>query len=315
MEERLEYRIFTYSAYLKEKFGTKVFRVGLSIGEICPHRLENDGCVFCNPETFTGEYQAKGLSVMEQLEEAVPRIRKACGSVKFLAYFQDETSTSGNISLLKTKFDEALDNPDMLGLVVSTRPDYIGTEVIDLLSSYNVPVTVEIGLQSIHDKSLEFLNRGHTFREVEKAINMCGAAGLDVGVHVILGIPGETFDDMLQTIKWVSSNKFIKQIKFHNLVVYKNTELSRMDDIPTYTIEEHIKNIAEIIPYLRGDIAVSRLFTSNIRRSQIARDEYEGNKTKWMNELRKYLYKNSLNQGDKTDVKYDFRNYYDKLSS
>ena len=310
MEERLEYRIFTYSAYLINKFGKKVFRVGLSTGKICPHREKMGGCVFCNPTTFTGEYQSGNLSIEEQFNDAIPRIKKACGDVQLLAYFQDETSTYGDIEFLKSKYDQALSHPEVIGLVVSTRPDYISKEVIELLASYKVPVTIEIGLQSIHNRSLEFLNRGHTFEQVEDSIRMCGEAGLSVGVHLILGIPNETFDYMLQTIKWVSSNKYIKQVKFHNLVVYNHTKLAEMKNIPIYTIEEHIKNLSELIPYLRGDIAVSRLFTSNIRRTQIAVDAYKGNKTQWMNELRKTLYRNNINQGDKTDVKYDYKNYY-----
>ncbi|MBT5420906.1 MAG: hypothetical protein HOK80_08435 [Candidatus Cloacimonetes bacterium] len=146
--------------------------------------------------------------------------------------------------------------------------------------------------------------------KVVKAINLCGEARLTVGIHLILGIPNETFNDMLQTIKWVSYNKYIKQVKFHNLVVYKNTKLAKIEDISCYSIEDHIINLGKLIPYLRGDITVSRLFTSNIRRTQIAVDEYKGNKTQWMNSLRKYLYKNKLNQGDKTDVKYNYREYY-----
>lgn len=310
MENRLDYKIYTYSTYLMVKFGEKIFRVGLSTGKSCPHRKENGGCIFCNPQTFTGEYQSRGLTIKEQFDNAVPRIKKACGDVKLLAYFQDETSTYGNLDFLKHKYDEALSHPEIVGLVVSTRPDYISKQVIRLLASYKVPVTIEIGLQTIHNKSLEYLNRGHTFMQVEKAIRMCGKAGLDVGVHVILGIPDETFNDMLNTIKWISSNKYIKQIKIHNLVVYKNTKLTQMKNIPFYSINDHIKNLGELIPYIRGDIAISRLFTSNIRRTQIAVGEYAGNKTKWMNTLRKYLYNNNLIQGGNTDIKYDFRKYY-----
>ena len=310
MEERLEYRIFTYSTYLLKKFGKKVFRVGLSIGETCPHRIENGGCIFCNPYTFTGEYQSQNLSIEKQYNKAIPRIKKACGDVQLLAYFQDETSTYGDIEFLKQKYDEALSHPEIIGLIVSTRPDYIDKNVVKLLSSYKVPVTIEIGLQSVHNKSLEFLNRGHTFKQVEEAIKICGEAGLTVGVHLITGIPNETYDDMLSTIKWVSSNAYIKQVKFHNLAIYKNTKLAQMKNIPIYTIEKHIKNLGNLIPHLRGDITVSRLFTSNIRRTQIAVNGYRGNKTQWMNELRKILYKKNLNQGDETDVKYDYRKYY-----
>jgi radical SAM superfamily enzyme len=119
MEERLEYRIFTYSAYLMNKFGKKVFRVGLSTGNTCPHRIENGGCIFCNPSTFTGEYQSQDLSIEEQFNNAVPRIKKACGDVKLLAYFQDETSTYGDIEFLKQKYDEALSHPEVVHVLIT----------------------------------------------------------------------------------------------------------------------------------------------------------------------------------------------------
>jgi radical SAM protein (TIGR01212 family) len=310
MEERLEYRIFTYSAYLQKKYRRKVFRVGLSTGIPCPHREQTGGCIFCNAETFTGEYQSQGLTVKQQLADAVPRIKESCGDVKLLAYFQDDTSTAGEIDFLRKKFEEALSHPDVIGLVVSTRPDYVNNEVVELLNSFEVPVTVEIGLQSIHNSSLRFLNRGHDFQHVEKAIKICGKSGLNVGVHLIIGIPGETFDDMLETIQYISANKYIKQVKFHNLVVYKNTKLAEITKkwkIPTLQIPKYIEMLANLLPYLRGDIVVTRLFTSNIRRSQIALGDFTGNKTKWMNELRKYIYKNNIFQGSETEIEYDFK--------
>jgi len=310
MEQRLEYRIFTYSAYLQEKYGRKVFRVGLSTGIPCPHREQTRGCIFCNTETFIGEYQSQGLTVKQQLAEAVPRIKENCGDVKLLAYFQDDTSTVGDMDFLRKKFEEALSHPDVIGLVVSTRPDYINNEVVELLGSFEIPVTVEIGLQSIHDSSLKLLNRGHNFQQVDKAIQLCCKAGLNVGVHIIIGIPGETFDDMLETIQSISANKYIKQVKFHNLVVYKNTKLAEITKkwkMPTLQISKYIEMLANLLPHLRGDIVVTRLFTSNIRRSQIALGDFTGNKTKWMNELRKYIYKNNILQGSKTSIKYDFK--------
>jgi radical SAM protein (TIGR01212 family) len=314
MEQRLEYRIFTYSAYLRKKYGRKVFRVGLSTGIPCPHREQTGGCIFCNAETFTGEYQSKGLTIEQQLADAVPRTKESCGDVKLLAYFQDDTSTAGNIDFLRKKFTEALSHPDIIGLVVSTRPDYINSEVVKILNSFEVPVTVEIGLQSIHDSSLRFLNRGHNFQQVDKAIQLCGKADLNVGVHLIIGIPGETFDDVLETIQYISANKYIKQVKLHNLVVYKNTKLAEITKkwkIPTLQIPKYIEILANLLPHLRGDIVVTRLFTSNVRRSQIAQGDFVGNKTKWMNELRKYIYKNNIVQGSETEIELDFREYYD----
>ncbi|MBT3169614.1 MAG: TIGR01212 family radical SAM protein [Candidatus Cloacimonetes bacterium] len=295
-ERKLENKIFTYSQYLKTKFGKKVFRVGLSLGKICPHRLKNNGCVFCNPETFTGEYQSQNLSIKAQLENAIPRIKRACGDVALLAYFQDETSTAGSLDFLKVKFKQALSHPEIIGLVISTRPDFVNLEILELLKSFQVPLTIEIGLQSIHDKSLKLLNRGHTFEQAEKTIQQCGENGLDVGVHLIMGIPGESFADMKKTVQWISANKFIKQVKFHNLVVYKNTKLAEMN-LPILTIDEYIEALANLLPHLRKDIVVTRLFTSNVRKNQLAVDNITGNKTKWMAKLRDYLYENELEQG------------------
>jgi len=304
MEEKLGNRIYTYSNYLLRKFGRKVFRVGLSTGIPCPHRVRNGGCIFCNPQAFIGDYQ-NSVSVPKQLEKGMELIKKGCGDVKFLAYFQDETSTAGDVKFLFEKFSQSLKNPDILGLVVSTRPDYINEKIVKMLASFEVPVTVEIGMQSIHEKSLKSLNRGHSQKQTEKAIKMCGEAGLEVGVHLILGIPGENFTEMINTIQNISTNKFIKQVKFHNLVVYKNTKLAEImkkTSIPILTIEEYIVILGNLLPFLRGDIVITRLFTSNILNSYLTVGNYRGNKTKWMNSLRKFIYKNDIVQGSETEI-------------
>lgn len=285
--------------------------MGLSTGIECPHR-KTGGCIYCNPHTFTGEYQYKQLSISEQLTDAIPRIKKSCGNVKLLAYFQDETSTAGPLEQLKKQFTEALQNPEVVGLIVSTRPDYVSKKILEMLSSFNVPVTIEFGVQSIHDNSLKFLERGHDFATVQQAVDLCAEYDLEVGVHLITGIPGENFDDMRQTVEWVSSQPSIKQAKFHNLVVYQGTRLTELflqKQFEQYTIEQHIKDLANLLPYLRGDISVSRLFTSNVRQDGIALGEYPGNKTKWMNQLRLYMMEHELGQGSKTEVEYDYKNY------
>jgi len=303
MEQKLEDRIFTYSTYLKRKYDRKVFRVGLSTGIKCPHRIEQNGCIFCNPNSFTGEYQSENLSIKEQLEKAIPFVTESCGNVDLLAYFQDETSTAGNFSKLKEKYSQALSHPKIIGLIVSTRPDFVNEKIVKMLSSFDVPVTIEIGLQSVHDKSLKFLNRGHDFEQNKRAIDLCGKAGLEIGVHLIMGIPGETFEEMLETIKNISSNKFINQVKFHNLMIYKNTKLAEMYEkgqISIFKIEDYIKILGNLLPYLRGNIVISRLFTSNILNTHLTIGDFKGNKTKWMNFLRKYIYKNNIIQGSET---------------
>ncbi len=307
MQQKLEDRIYSYSTYLKKRFGRKVFRVGLSIGIVCPHRSKKNGCIFCNPNSFTGEYQSENLSITEQLEKAIPLIIESCGDVDLLAYFQDETSTAGKISELKKKFSRALSHPKIIGLIVSTRPDFVNEKTVEMLSSFDVPVTIEIGLQTIHEKSLKFLQRGHDFELCRKAIDLCGKAGLEVGVHLILGIPGESFEDMKETIEYVSSNKYIKQVKFHNLMIYKNTKLKEMyenGEVSIFMIENYIKILGDLLPFLRGDIVITRLFTSNILNTDLTIGDFKGNKTKWMNSLRKYIIQNNIFQGSKIEKQF-----------
>jgi len=308
MKTRLEDRIYTYSNYLKQKFGRKIFRVGLSTGIPCPHRQNSGGCVFCDPHTFTGDYVRKELSIQQQLQEAVPKIKKSCGAVGLLAYFQDETSTAGNLEELRDKFSSALAYPEVYGLVLSTRPDFIDVETVKMLKQLGKPVTVEIGLQSIHKSSLEFLNRGHTFQQAHKAIELCGKYDLEVGVHLIMGIPVENYSKMLETVQYISQNDNIKQVKFHNLVVYQGTKLAQMlktKDI--ISIDSYIDILANLLAYLKGNKVITRLFTSNIAGSQIAIGDLHGNKTKWMNWLRKTMIAREIIQGCKTDLTYNGR--------
>lgn len=308
MKFNLEERIFTFSNYVKAVYGRRTFRVGLSTGIPCPHRVKNGGCIFCNPETFTGQYQGLGLSIADQMSQAVPRIKDTCGDVALIAYFQDETSTAGDIFFLKKLFQQASAYPEVVALTVSTRPDYINEDVLDLLSSLQIPVTIELGMQTIHDQSLRFLKRGHDFKSTVKALDMCKIAGIRTGVHLIIGIPGETLEMMQQTIDYISQETEIKEVKFHNLIVYENTDLDALyqkNEIPVLSKERYIEILANLLSRLNGDIVVSRLFTSNVRQSGIARNAFEGNKTKWMNQLRLYMIDNRIIQGINSKKIYD----------
>ena len=304
---QLEDLIFSYSTYIHQIFHEKVFRVGLSIGIDCPHRIQTGGCIFCNPDTFTGEYQRANISIDEQFRIAIPRIHNSCGKVKLLAYFQDETSTACSVDFLRRKMDQAMSYTDVVGVVVSTRPDYISQNHIDFFQTLSYPFTLELGLQTVHNKSLNWLQRGHSFEQVDKIINKCGDAGIEIGVHLILGIPSESFEEMRETVTYVSNNSFIKQIKLHNLVVYKNTLLEQMmlnKKCKLLSIKEYIELLSELIPHIKGDKVISRLFTSNIRRTQVALNHLEGNKTKWMNWLRLLMEEKKYKQGSKTALSY-----------
>ena len=310
MKNRLEDRIYTYSEYIKKKYSQKAYRVGLSTGIVCPHRKKSGGCIFCNPASFIDEYQNRFSDINKQIDEGIKKIEDCCGKGLMIAYFQDETSTAGDLEVLKQKFTTAIKHPRISAMVISTRPDYINTDVIRMLKSLNYDISVEIGMQTIFDRSLEFLNRGHNFEQTKHAIELLGKNKIPVGVHLILGIPNETIEDMIKTVTYVSENPYIKEIKFHNLVPYKNTKYGEMilkGKVKPYLIKEHIENLSELIPYIRGDIVISRLFTSNIRNTHLNILKFEGNKTKWMNELRKILIEKNIVQGMKTNRIYEKR--------
>ncbi|MCF7920890.1 MAG: TIGR01212 family radical SAM protein [Candidatus Cloacimonetes bacterium] len=305
---RLEELIFTYAEAMKARYGRRVFRVGLSTGIECPHRAKG-GCIFCNPDSFRGNYQTQDNSLEKQLYIGKAIIRKHCDAERFIAYFQDETSTAGEPEMLKALFKTAAADPEVVELVVSTRPDYVNEEILTILQGLVKPVRLELGLQSIHDRSLNYLNRGHSFADCEKAVKMCRRFSISVGVHLIMGIPGETLSDMIETVQWVSAQKEIVEIKFHNLVIYKGTRLAEMwnnGEVTQMPVEEYIELLSEIIPFIRKDIILSRLFTSNILHNDLAVDQVNGNKTKWLNALRLRLEKKNYYQGIMNPSPYHF---------
>ncbi len=303
-EERLTMQINelinSYSDFIKKKFGRKVYKAGLSTGLICPHRVNNSGCIYCNPSTFVGENQASESDVLQQFRKSAERIRDMFGDVGLLAYFQDETSLAGSPELLINTFKEILELDECLGLIISTRPDYIPESVLEFLSRQEKFVSVEFGLQSIHDKSLSFLNRGHSFADFEKALKITSKYIRHIGVHLILGIPGETEQNIMNTIDYVSESKVISEVKFHNMVAYEGTRLSGIyedvkDQIPDY--EEYIVMLSKVIERLNPDIVISRLFTSHVADSAKVLNPFPGHKTQWIEKLRKHLLAEGIKQG------------------
>ncbi|MDP8220989.1 MAG: TIGR01212 family radical SAM protein [Candidatus Stygibacter frigidus] len=293
--------ITTYSQAMLKLYGEKIFRIGVSTGIMCPHRAAG-GCLFCNPETFRGAYQSENLSIEKQLEKGIEILKQNSKAKSFIAYFQDETSSAGQLNYLQDIFSRAINYPGIRGLTISTRPDYVKEELCELLGSFNKPVSIEIGMQSIHDSSLQYIERGHNHQNTIEAIELCRKWGINTGVHLIMGIPGEKLPDMIDTIRWVSDNKGIQEIKLHNLVIYKGTRLGDLwekGEAKQMPIEEYIEILSELIPWVREDIVISRLFTSNILHNDLAVDSMPGNKTKWMNQLRLELIRKGYRQGKK----------------
>ncbi len=289
-------RINTYSAYMQRKYGRRMQRVPLSTGIPCPHREKTGGCIFCRPDTFTDPVSTEDTAT--QFNILTTRMRKTFPDCGWIPYFNAETSTFGEISLLKRIFQSALHERDVFEMAVSTRPDYLDEEICAMLNELEKPVTVEIGMQTIHNKSLDFLRRGHTHEDSIRALQLLRRYAIRSGVHLIVGIPGETIENMLQTVRWISGCGLIDEVKFHQLVVYRETALEKIvheNGFIPLTTDDYLAILTRLLPELDAHIVVSRLFTSNVRRSGVA--IASGSKLEVMNELGKRLREGDIRQG------------------
>jgi uncharacterized protein len=282
--------------FYRKKFGAKVWKVSVDAGCTCPNRdgtLATLGCIFCDPESFSPS-RRHGLSrVTDQLDEGIRRLSQRyrskgdekgdegdkadggkgdspffaqtkIGTVpRFLAYFQPATNTYGPIDRLKAAFEEALSHPKICGLIIGTRPDCASDEILDLLArlAERTWLTVEYGLQTVHDRTLDRLNRGHRFDAFLDAYRRSRQRGLNLGVHVILGLPGESRDDMLTTARTLAAMD-IHSVKPHNLYAVRNTVLA--DEVAAGKMRlpefhEYVGLLVDFLQELPGRIVIDRL--------------------------------------------------------
>ena len=223
-------RWFSRSFFCRQKFGRRVRRISLDGRLDCPNRdgsLDTRGCIFCNNESFSPSRRLGVRSITAQREAAVRRLQADHADAGFIAYFQPGTNTYGPVDRLRSLYEEALDHPAIVGLAVGTRPDCVSDEVLDLLAelSRRTWVTLEFGLQTIHDRTLAWLQRGHGYAAFLDAVSRSQARGLEIGVHVILGLPGESPDDMRRTAEELT-RLGIQSVKIHNLHAVRGTRLA-----------------------------------------------------------------------------------------
>ena len=199
---------YSLNEYYRKKYGKKVYRLAISGGMTCPNRdgtLGSRGCIFCSVGG-SGEFAASAcFSVTEQLEEAKRRVSAKTRDNAYIAYFQPFTNTYADVDTLRRLYDEAIAPEDIVGLAIGTRPDCLSDEVVALLKEINgkKPVTVELGLQTIHEKTADYIRRGYALPVYEKAVNALHKAGIEVVTHVILGLPFETKEMMVETVSYV----------------------------------------------------------------------------------------------------------------
>lgn len=266
----------TLNSYLKNKFGCKVYKLAIDGGFTCPNRdgtLGTRGCIFCS-RGGSGEFaESKEKSVTQQIDDGKKRVEKKIKDGKYIAYFQAFTNTYAPVCKLKSLYTEAINHPDIVALSIGTRPDCLGDDVLELLDEMNKikPVFVELGLQTIHEDTAQYIRRGYPLEVYDKAVDDLHKIGINVVTHLIIGLPGESEQDILQSVEYVC--KKTDGIKLQLLHILEGTDLAdeyRECKVDVLSLEEYtsiIKHCVEIIP---DNVVIHRLTGDGAKKDLIA---------------------------------------------
>lgn len=255
-----------FSRTLKQLFGCRVYKVSLDAGFTCPNRdgkISYGGCIYCENRSFSVPARNSKQSLKKQLQNGIEFGKRRFKAEKFIAYFQAFTNTYAPLIKLEQLYNVVYSEDDIVGLSVSTRPDCISDEILDLIESYAVTKTVwiEYGLQSMHDHTLRLINRGHKKSDFLWAIHLTEHRKIRICVHVILGLPGETYEDMLATADFLAGLP-IHSVKVHLLHVIKGTPLARMYNVgkvKLFSMEEYVPLVVSFIERLPANLTIQRI--------------------------------------------------------
>lgn len=271
----LPYR--SYSAYLQEKFGTRVHKITVDAGFTCPNRDGSKGyggCTYCDNASFSPQVRfQETASVSDQLKKGMRYVNAMNEATKFIAYFQAFTNTYADIEMLKKIYDQCL-LPEIVGMAIGTRPDCLSPEIVEILTSYTryFPVWLELGIQTIHDETQQRTNRLHTTADFYRAIDWIAPTPLELSVHLILGLPGETREMMMQTIQAIAVEP-LHSVKIHHLYISPHTVLEKQwkaGKIKLLTLEEYIPLIVDALELLPPHFVVERLLGELSRKYALA---------------------------------------------
>ena len=263
-----------FAEYMREKFpGEKIQKISINAGFSCPNRdgtIGKGGCIYCDNSSFTPGYCFEHSDIAAQLNAGKAFFKKKYPKMKYLAYFQSFSNTFGrSTEELEKMYRKAMNVEDIVGLVIGTRPDTLPQSVIDMLSRLNNEKTIiiEIGAETSHDTTLEVINRGHTWHDVEDAVTRLHEAGLSTGLHLIAGLPGEDEDMVLETVKRATQLP-IESIKMHHLQVLKDTRLEKLITqgkltVYPFSVENYIDLCIKIINLVPSNIAIERFLASS----------------------------------------------------
>ena len=262
-------------------FPFKVQKISLNAGFTCPNRdgtKGRGGCTYCNNRTFSPDYCQKEKSITEQMKEGVQFFARKAPNLKYLAYFQSYTNTYAPLDELRRKYEEALAFPEVAGLIIGTRPDCMPEELLDYLEtlSHRTFVMVEYGLESTLDRTLLRINRGHTQAESEDAVRRTAARGIPVGAHLILGLPGESREEILHHAD-VLSELPLDSLRLHQLQLIRHTAMgaeyqAHPEHFRLFTVDEYIDLVIDFRARLRSDIVIERYVSQSPKKLLLAPD-------------------------------------------
>lgn len=262
--------------YLKNRFGCKVYKIAVDGGFTCPNRdgtIDSRGCIFCS-SGGSGEFaQDRHFSITQQIDNGKKLVEKKNKNGKYIAYFQPFTNTYATVKKLKDSYMQAVEHPDIIALSIATRPDCLGDDVLNLLDEINKikPLFVELGLQTIHESTAKYIRRGYTLDVYDKAVDDLKSKGINVVTHVILGLPGESTDDMLKTVEYVCRKT--DGIKLQLLHILKGTDLAEeyeQGKISVLEFDEYVNLIKQCVDIIPENVVIHRLTGDGAKKDLIA---------------------------------------------
>ncbi len=266
-----------FSAYLKNKFNAKVYKITIDAGFSCPNRdgtISGGGCIFCDSGGSFSQAHSRFLSVEEQIKAGVESLSQKFKAKKFMAYFQAYSNTYKPVEDLRRIYGASLSHPDVIGISIGTRPDCVDDEKLDLIKEYtrSYETWIEYGLQTIHDRTLKFINRGHDYETFLKAYDKTKSRNINVCAHVILGLPGESREDMLQTAKALADLR-IDGVKIHCLCAMRNTKLAQMyenGEVRLLEEDEYVDLVCDFLELLPEKTTIHRLAGNGLQSLKVA---------------------------------------------
>lgn len=280
--------------YLKSRFGCKVYKIAVDGGFTCPNRdgtIDSRGCIFCSAGG-SGEFASdRNLSISQQIENGKRLVEKKIKDGKYIAYFQPFTNTYAPVERLRGLYMQAVEHPDIVAVSVATRPDCLGDDVLDLLDEINKikPLFVELGLQTIHESTAKYIRRGYALDVYDKAVDDLKSRGINVVTHVILGLPGESTEDMLKTVEYVCRNT--DGIKLQLLHIIKGTDLANeyeQGKISVLDFDEYVNLIKQCVDIIPKNVVIHRLTGDGAKKDLIA-PMWSADKKRVLNAINKSL--------------------------